>query len=65
VSEGGIHAFRNDSDAPAPADMLILFAPGPPRERYFQELAEVADKRLELSREESIDLWARHDQYLV
>lgn len=63
VPEGGIHAFRNDSDAPA--DMLILFAPGPPRERYFQELAEVADKGLELSQEEWIDLWARHDQYMV
>ncbi|MBC6447862.1 cupin domain-containing protein [Actinokineospora sp. HBU206404] len=63
VPEGGIHAFRNDSDEPA--DMLILFAPGPPRERYFQELAEVADKGLELSHEEWVDLWARHDQYMV
>jgi mannose-6-phosphate isomerase-like protein (cupin superfamily) len=30
VPEWGIHAFRNDSDEPA--SMLILFAPGAPRE---------------------------------
>jgi uncharacterized RmlC-like cupin family protein len=29
VPEGGVHGFRNDS--PAPASMLILFAPGAPR----------------------------------
>src|ERR671912_773609 len=38
VPPSGIHAFRNDSGADA--SMLILFAPGPPREAYFQELAE-------------------------
>ncbi|HVK21720.1 MAG TPA: cupin domain-containing protein [Actinokineospora sp.] len=63
VPEGGIHAFRNESDEPA--DMLILFAPGPPRERYFQELAEVADKGLTLSEEEWRELFARHDQFMV
>ncbi|GGS60450.1 cupin domain-containing protein [Actinokineospora fastidiosa] len=63
VPEGGVHAFRNDSDAPA--DMLILFAPGSPRENYFQELAEVADKGLTLSPEEWKDLYARHDQFMV
>lgn len=63
VPEGGVHAFRNDSDEPA--DMLILFAPGSPRENYFRELAEVADKGLELSAEEWEELWARHDQFMV
>jgi mannose-6-phosphate isomerase-like protein (cupin superfamily) len=37
VPQGGIHAFSNESGAPA--RMLILFAPGPPREKYFTELA--------------------------
>jgi mannose-6-phosphate isomerase-like protein (cupin superfamily) len=40
VPPGGIHAFRNDSGQPAA--MLLLFAPGAPRERYFEELAERA-----------------------
>ena len=40
VPVGGIHAFRNDSGQPAA--MLLLFAPGAPRERYFEELAERA-----------------------
>jgi len=39
VPQGGIHAFSNESGAPA--RMLILFAPGPPREEYFQELADI------------------------
>ena len=38
VPEGGIHGFRNDSGEPA--SMLILFAPGAPREDYFETLAE-------------------------
>lgn len=61
VPEGGIHAFRNESDEAAA--MLILFAPGAPRENYFKELAEVADSGRELSHEEWIDLFTRHDQY--
>jgi mannose-6-phosphate isomerase-like protein (cupin superfamily) len=39
VPEGGVHAFRNESGAPA--SMLILFAPGAPREAYFEGLAEI------------------------
>ena len=45
--------------------MLILFAPGAPRERYFEELAEIAASGRELSQEEWTDLYARHDQYMV
>jgi mannose-6-phosphate isomerase-like protein (cupin superfamily) len=63
VPEGGIHAFRNDADRPA--SMLILFAPGAPRERYFQELAEIGDSGRELSPDEWTELFARHDQYMV
>jgi uncharacterized RmlC-like cupin family protein len=37
VPAGGLHGFRNDSGEPA--SMLILFAPGAPRELYFEGLA--------------------------
>jgi mannose-6-phosphate isomerase-like protein (cupin superfamily) len=40
VPEGGIHGFRNESGAPA--SMLIHFAPGAPREGYFEGLLEFA-----------------------
>lgn len=40
VPEGGIHGFSNDSDAPAA--MLIHFAPGAPREAYFESNARFA-----------------------
>ena len=40
VPEGGIHGFRNNSDAPA--TLLIHFAPGAPREAYFESNARFA-----------------------
>ena len=43
VPEGGIHAFKNESGEPA--SMLLLFAPGAPREDYFETLAELARGR--------------------
>lgn len=61
VPEGGVHGFSNDADAPA--SMLILFAPGAPRERYFTELAELAASGRELSPQERLEFLARHDQY--
>ena len=63
VPEHGVHAFRNDSDAPA--SILILFAPGAPRERYFEELADIVTTGRQLSAEEWTELYARHDQYMV
>jgi mannose-6-phosphate isomerase-like protein (cupin superfamily) len=63
VPPGGIHAFRNESGEPA--SMLLLFAPGAPRERYFEELAEIAASGRELSQGEWTALYARHDQYMV
>ena len=42
VPPGGIHGFRNDSGAPA--SMLLHFAPGAPREGYFEAFAEWAEK---------------------
>jgi mannose-6-phosphate isomerase-like protein (cupin superfamily) len=40
VPIGGIHGFRNESGEPA--SMLLHFAPGAPREGYFEGLAEFA-----------------------
>ena len=36
VPAGGIHGFRNEDGA---ASMLLHFAPGAPREAYFEQLA--------------------------
>jgi quercetin dioxygenase-like cupin family protein len=63
VPDGGVHGFRNESDAPA--SMLILFAPGTPRERYFEELAGIGASGRELSQEEWAEVYARHDQTMV
>ena len=63
VPPGGIHAFRNASGEPAA--MLLLFAPGAPREDYFEELVEIAAFGRQLSEEEWTELYARHDQYMV
>jgi mannose-6-phosphate isomerase-like protein (cupin superfamily) len=63
VPPGGIHGFRNESGAPA--SMLILFAPGAPRETYFEELAEIRRSGRRLSEQEWTELYARHDQYMV
>lgn len=57
VPEGGVHAFRNESGEPA--SMLLLFAPGAPREGYFEGLAGLA----ELSDEERTEFFLRHDTY--
>jgi mannose-6-phosphate isomerase-like protein (cupin superfamily) len=63
VPPGGVHAFRNESGEPA--SMLLLFAPGAPREAYFEELAEIEASGRELSDAEWTGLYARHDQYMV
>jgi mannose-6-phosphate isomerase-like protein (cupin superfamily) len=63
VPKGGIHAFKADSDEPA--SMLILFAPGTARERYFQEVEEIRTSGRELADEQWTELYARHDQYMV
>src|SRR2546426_12043388 len=63
VPEGGVHAFHNESGEPA--SMLILFAPGAPREAYFEALAKIAASGRQLSDEEWIDLGRRHDNYFI
>jgi mannose-6-phosphate isomerase-like protein (cupin superfamily) len=62
VPEGGVHAFRNESDEPA--SMLLLFTSGAPREAYFEALAEKAAGR-RFSDEEWRDLCIRHDNYFI
>ena len=62
VPIGGIHGFRNESGEPA--SMLILFAPGAPREDYFETLARVSEG-LVLSGEEKAEFYLRHDNYWV
>jgi mannose-6-phosphate isomerase-like protein (cupin superfamily) len=57
VPEGGVHAFRNESGEPA--SMLLLFAPGAPREGYFEGLAGLAD----MTGEERAEFFRRHDTY--
>jgi mannose-6-phosphate isomerase-like protein (cupin superfamily) len=61
VPEGGIHAFRNESGAPA--SMLILFAPGAPREEYFETIAENAKTGHRPTPEEWEEFCLRHDTY--
>lgn len=63
VPPGGIHAFRNESGAPA--SMLLLFAPGAPRESYFEGLAEIAASGRQLDPQEWTEFFRRHDQYMV
>jgi len=59
VPEGGVHGFRNESGAPA--SMLILFAPGAPREGYFEGLADLVNK----SETERAEFMAFHDTYWI
>ncbi|WP_405833136.1 cupin domain-containing protein [Streptomyces sp. NBC_01176] len=59
VPQGGLHAFRNDSDSPA--DMLLLFTPGAPREEYFEKLSQLADA----TDEERAEFLVKHDSYFV
>lgn len=63
VPEGGLHGFRNESGAPA--SMLILFAPGAPREAYFEGLAEMAAGRWQPSQDEFTAFCEEHDNIYV
>jgi mannose-6-phosphate isomerase-like protein (cupin superfamily) len=63
VPRNGIHGFHNDSEEPA--TMLVLFAPGHPREEYFKALAENARVGRTMTDEERTAFLAQHDQYMV
>ncbi|WP_236832796.1 cupin domain-containing protein [Blastococcus sp. KM273128] len=57
VPEGGVHGFRGGDHA----TMLLMFAPGGPREEYFETLARGA----RMSPEERAEFMLRHDTYWV
>jgi mannose-6-phosphate isomerase-like protein (cupin superfamily) len=59
VPEGGVHGFRNESAEPA--SMLLHFAPGAPREGYFEGIVGLA----EMTEEEREDFFLRHDTFWV
>ena len=62
VPEGGIHAFGNHSDGPA--SLLLLFAPGAPREPYFEGIAERVAGR-HFSDQAWQEFCIAHDNYWV
>ena len=62
VPAGGVHGFRNQSAEPA--SMLILFAPGAPREAYFEAIAERVAGR-QYRDEEWTALCERHDNHFI
>lgn len=57
VPEGGVHGFRGSGGA----SMLLMFAPGGPRENYFETLA----RGEEMTEEQRADFMRRHDTYWV
>ena len=60
VPPGGIHGFRNESGRPA--SMLLHFAPGAPRETYFETLKAVGEG-LAMTAEEREAFMVAHDTY--
>ena len=62
VPEGGVHGFRNESGEPA--SMLLHFAPGAPREDYFETLAD-AGRREAMDDEARAAFMLRHDTFWV
>jgi len=59
VPPGGIHGFRNEADEPA--SILMLFAPGAPREHYFEGLSKLGD----MTDDERRDWFIANDNYFV
>lgn len=58
VPPGGLHGFRNESGEAA--SMLLHFAPGAPREGYFEGLAEFA-RTGRPSDDEMVEFYRLHD----
>jgi len=63
VPEGGVHGFRNASGEHA--SLLILFAPGAPREAYFEGLIEFAQGRWKPTHDELQAFFEKHDNIYV
>ena len=57
VPEGGVHGFKNNSGVPA--SMLLHFAPGAPREAYFEGLPDLGS----MSDEEQAAFFLEHDTF--
>lgn len=57
VPEGGVHGFRGGDRA----SMLLMFAPGAPREDYFETLA----RGEQMTEEQRAEFMVRHDTYWV
>ena len=57
VPEGGIHGFRGADRA----SMLLMFAPGGPREDYFETLARGEP----MTEEQRAEFMLRHDTYWI
>jgi mannose-6-phosphate isomerase-like protein (cupin superfamily) len=62
VPPGGLHGFANNDDEPA--SMLILFAPGAPREGYFEGLLALARGR-KMTHQEREAFFSEHDNIFV
>jgi quercetin dioxygenase-like cupin family protein len=59
VPVGGLHAFKNETDDPS--SMLLLFAPGAPREEYFEKLGEMVAR----GGQEFAEFLVRHDSFFL
>lgn len=59
VPPGGVHGFRNVADEPA--SILMLFAPGAPREHYFEGLTQIG----ELTDEQRREWFIANDNFFV
>lgn len=59
VPAGGLHAFGNVSDGPV--SFLMLFAPGAPREGYFEGVGHLAA----LTPEKRREFFLAHDSHFV
>lgn len=63
VPPGGLHGFRNRTDAPA--SMLLHFAPGTAREGYFEGLAARATGDWQPDEDELAAFYVDYDNYWV
>jgi mannose-6-phosphate isomerase-like protein (cupin superfamily) len=59
VPPGGVHGFRNEADEPA--SILMLFAPGAPREYYFEGLAQLHN----LTDDERREWFVKNDNFFI
>ena len=59
VPPGGIHGFRNEADDPT--SILMLFAPGAPREHYFEGFAQLGD----MTDDERREWFIKNDNFFI